>query len=670
MTKLSVWLVASLCVGVAAAQEVAEAQADAVADGEATAEAAVETAAERSAYEYETAVVRAVEGVRAMAAKNPNCWIATPEYPQKVASWETRKVRYREVTYKQPIYEYESYEALVPGASAGQLVKRTQQRVKGIKGYREAKHLVYDTNGPIEREQRYPIYEKGTAPLWRWGELGVNAMAVYALRAAGVPETDGLITPTSEGLAAFVRAFDMPDATWDLAWLTAAFAVLPGKTFEDLTARCASKLMDGQVASGECAGMWGPLSVNPAVVAAIYKVLVDLSDDKDKVDKAVKAEMQAALKGVKVSKKMSKAEEEQIRLEGVLLALQREGSRVTQLGLRLFLAMGSHHHDHLWGLVNVEASDSEQARMQGHPYLIHNQALVDMESTAVALFALRVAAQQKRLPPQTWRPTLEAAGRALAARAGVPPPRVAADVIRLAEKAVTGARLPDRRWHEANRQQAVTDYVWLKAVPQVKGRLPALDSPVSAVTTLRGFAAFNNASFFKAMTPLPVPYDIADFMKILDEALTWDAPVKGEPEARANAARLVATGMLAAPVPGVKRAPPAAGWLQVAQKVLAQQNKESGLWGHPTRRILWLSSGLWARKAVLPQLRGVQMAEYYPQAHLTPALTQPTVIAQRYAVPEWAVSTAGALLLLAEGLDEEWSCPTEGVVYEPPEAAP
>lgn len=147
--------------------------------------------------------------------------------------------------------------------------------------------------------------------------------------------------------------------------------------------------------------------------------------------------------------------------------------------------------------------------------------------------------------------------------------------------------------------------------------------------------------------------------------------MKGEAEARANAERLVALGMLSAIAPGAPRAQPADGWARAVQKVLQRQDPASGLWGHPVRSILWISTGLWARKTGMPELRSIQMAEYYPQAHVAPILTQPKYIAARYAIPEWTVSTAGALLFLAEGLEETWVCPTAGVVYEPPpETAP
>ena len=620
----------------------------------------------RLTYEYENAVVRATEGIRALASKNPYCWIAPPDYPKTVAYWDVRTVYMREATYKVPIYEYDTYEALVPGASAGQLVKATRSRIKGIKGYREVTRLVYDKKGPIPRERRFPVYEKGVAPLWRWGLLGVNAMTVYALRVAGVPENDGLIVPTAEGMATFVNAFDMPDGTWDLAWLTAAFSVLPQETYGELAERCASKLMDGQITSGEGAGLWGPVCVNRAVVSAVYKVMVDLSDDKAKVDRAVRAEMQAALKGVKVRKRMSKAESEQIRLEQVLMKIQREGERVTQRGLRMFLAMGTHVNDHWWGAVQVEAADGEKARVQGHPYLIHNQALVDMDSTAVALFALRVAAQQQRLPAQTWRPTLAAAGRTAAARAGMPRPQKAVDVVRLASKAIAGARLPDGRWHATIIQQSMDDFAWLKAVPKVTGRLPALDSLPNALSTLHGLAALNSASFFKKMTPIAAPYDNEIFMKILDEALTWTVPVKGEPAARANVERLVAAGMLCAFAPSTPRPEPSQGWTRAATNVLERQNEKTGLWGQDRRNVIWISSGMWARKVDLPALRSIKMADYYPQAHLAPALTQPRVITQRYALPAWTLSTAGALMFLSDGLSADWTCPTEGVMYEPP----
>jgi hypothetical protein len=316
--------------------------------------------------------------------------------------------------------------------------------------------------------------------------------------------------------------------------------------------------------------------------------------------------------------------------------------------------------------MTVESSDGNTARIQGLPYLIHNQVLTDMESTAIALFALRVASGQKRLPQKTWRPGLKEAGTS-AVRAGIPPARNASDVIRLAEKAVTGVRLPSRQWSESNRQQTVGDFAWMKSMPQVQGRLPDLDSPVSALTTLRGFVALNNIAFFRNWTLPPVPYEDGSFMKVVDEALAWTALAKSEPELRANTERFVLAGLLSATFPETKPEKPGAGWEIIALRVIEQQDGETGLWGHLKHRVRWISTGLWARKKALPQLKYNAMGEFYARAHLTPDLTQPKSTLSLYVVPEWTVSTAGALLLLSEGLGVEWTYPTDGVEYVTPE---
>ena len=653
MLQRSVGLGVCLCVAVAWGSE---------------AEEKPEKAESRPGHVYEMAVIRAVEGMRVMAARNPDCWFVSPKSARNVVGWETRTEirRYREQRQKVPIYAYETYEALVPGERTGQLVKDTRRRITGIIGYRVVNQRILDPGGPIERPHamRLPIYEPGSAPVWGWGELGANALAVYALRVVGVPGSDDLIRPTADGLAAGVNAFDMPDATWDLAWMTAAFATLPGQSFQDLTERCAAKLMDGQVATGECKGLWGPVCVDPALLASVCKVIFALSEEQVEVAAKVEAEMQAGQARGSGKRRLSRAEEEKNRIDHALVALHREGGRVSQVGLRLFEALG--------GSVTLAAPDGSRARVCGHPYLIHNQTVADMESTAVALFALRVAAQHNRLPQRTWRPTLDVAGRAAVARAGIPLARLATDVIRLAAQAVAGARQSDGRWHETNRHQSCGAFDWLKSVPPVKGRFSALASPVSAVTTLRGLAAFTSATALRNGTPSAVPYANPAFMKIHHEATAWIWPVRGEADARDFAQRLFTTGLLSGAVPGMPRQPPPDGWHQTARRVLETQSKTSGLWGHKTRQVVWSSTGIWARKAALPEIPADRMRAFYPLPHLEPSLTQPLeagrIRAHPHSISEWSVETAGALLLLSHGLGDDWICPTEGVAYEATES--
>ena len=72
---------------------------------------------------------------------------------------------------------------------------------------------------------------------------------------------------TAQRLADYLDAYGLPDRTWDLAWLTVAFANLP-QTVElnkTLTERMVRKLLLGQVTEGPGAGLWGPVAINPNV---------------------------------------------------------------------------------------------------------------------------------------------------------------------------------------------------------------------------------------------------------------------------------------------------------------------------------------------------------------------------------------------------------------------
>lgn len=617
-----------------------------------------------TSFPYETAITLAVEGICSVAAKDLDCWFLPPQGKRVVVDWRkvtrTHTTRYRMATVKVPVYEYETYEVMEPGPSVGQLVKRKKQRVKGIKGYTEVERKVQDKNGPITETKtvthRIPIYEKGDETVWHWGRIGANAMLLYALRTAGVPGDDGLLEPTAQGLADFVGSFEMPDGTWDLAWLTAAFAMMPGDNFAALTERCASKLMDGQITSGECAGMWGPISVNHGVVSVLLRAASQLSDHRAMATRAAQATPNA---NRKVQRQANRAEEDAARLEVALMDIQREANRASQCGLRMFEAMGS---------VTIKAFSGQVAHVVGHPYLFYNQTLVDMESTALSQFALRVAMENKRLPQKTWRPQLLVEGRSIAKPGDIPAPRSAPEVIRLGAQAVLRARQVNGSWGEVNRQQAISSFAWLESIPQVKGGLPQLGNTVSAVSSLRGLVAHNSVNFFQNMKPVPLPFENEVFANMVEEAAKPLAPLKNEVVLSRNCSRLETLALLfsSARLSGERtEGGLTPQWRKIADELLRIQNPKTSLWGSPTVPVTCFSSGIWARRSALSPIPPGKMFDHYPQAHLRAVLTHARPNFAGYQVPVWSINTAAALMIVAGGVSKGWVLEeTEGVKYE------
>ena len=621
------------------------------------------------------AVIKGVNYLRAQAATNEDGWLFPALDTRKLVGWATNDVHYKEVKVTIPGYKYEDYEVLVPGSTPAEPMRKVvRSRIVGLdpsKDHTET-NLVFDPNGPIIRHD-IPLYEKGGVACWAYGALGNNALAILALRRCGVRDDDPVVSQPANKLAWIVATFGVPDNLHDLAWLTAGFAVLSSDNFKELTERCAAKLLDAQITSGPATGLWGPVAVNPQMLSAFLRVMSRLGDEKKKLAANLALEQTKHTKG-KPTVKARQLEEEIQTMDARITALQDDASRITQLGLLMFDVFGAR----TFGAVTL-TYQGDSIRIESLPYLVHNQISADLDSTALAIFALRVASENGRLPAKTWRPEsskVQAVPGAPPAAPDFPPARTAREVIDLTAKAVTAARTPAGQWTELNVYQPVTDLAWLKSMPQVKPELfPKLPQPITLPSVCRGAAILANIQILQTgQAPGTVLETetcrslVADLIRgQLSLLVTNDVGSPYNVLPQLVAPRNSRGKMLRADF---------SAWNDLADWVVRQQVSTNGNWGrentHPGQFMVSIpSTSLRALRQVIPPIAyepaavtANTMIKNYDKPHLAPGYF--AWWDTDFGAPEADYFTTTALLFLADGLPEGWTPPLPPVTVPAP----
>jgi len=224
----------------------------------------------------------------------------------------------------------------------------------------------------------------------------MNAMAMLALYEAGVPESDDRLRTLTDQLGDMVDEFGLPDTTWDLAWLSAAFACVQNDRYEESVFQPAlNKLLDGQIKYGKARGMWGPICINMELLATAMRVeeglAVQLAAEKKK------------LKERPDSKSRQKAVDEMASLQAAVFDMYETISR--------------HGHRYNSAVAGLKFStplsiDGWQVTAGGLPFLIYEQSAADMECTALAVYAIhKVLEKQGALPKETVHPSNPVPGK-------------------------------------------------------------------------------------------------------------------------------------------------------------------------------------------------------------------------------------------------------------------
>jgi len=329
-------------------------------------------------YEYElnqkirTSLSRAASALIKRLEKSDEDLIIAPYRQRKVSEWKTVDVRYTKKKIDMPVYKKEPYQALAlvkngSATGAGSLQNVTKYRYVQ-KGTEKQERLFRDPNGSITIQEKRPVYGLGGPDFWPDKFLGQNALALCALLKSGKSTDQPAVGKLADKLNTYLEAYGLPDRTWDVAWLTAAFANLPGEQFDKNTKRLVGKLLNGQLTDGPGTGLWGPVCVNLPLVSKLVRAQQPYNDDLAKISERLKDQPKSkSWKAKKRAASIAKAKLQKALNELTVQCLSFEKSTET----REFDA-----GDYTGYLNNIE--------VHGMPYNVHSQATADLELTSLA----------------------------------------------------------------------------------------------------------------------------------------------------------------------------------------------------------------------------------------------------------------------------------------------
>ena len=325
---------------------------------------------------------------------------------------ELRRFRERRYTVRVPEYKFEYVEVTRPVGSGSErrMAKVKERRIVGISGYHDEERvqLIHDKEGPIERMWNVPFYDEESlleGIRMPHGLLGYNAMALHTFVMLGYDTQDPRIRRLKGALEMYILNFGVPDNTFDVAWLTAAFCRWPEKDEQLETIRLVliRKLLSGQVNDARIKGLWGPECLDDEVVVAhlkrLGKIYEELTVLKQELKIATDKERERDV--IKIEKKLSAAE----------TLLEEEEGRMKFVTWRAPEIMGDPAREirlqppHDGGPTSPDFTDTlypiRPSVPMIYPFL---ERTTDLESTMWALYALAEVEAAGYLPARLDRP--------------------------------------------------------------------------------------------------------------------------------------------------------------------------------------------------------------------------------------------------------------------------
>ena len=404
---------------------------------------------------------------------NETGYLVPPLILKKIKEYQEKipiELHYKKVTVpiKKPVYEkYETMGTFKEGQSVDatrKIQKLTKQRIIGWEDTgKTEERLVLDPNGPIVQQRfqyKNPVYENKIT--WPHNFLGLNAMALYAILKGGAADQNGPVKTAIRTLDSDLSLRGIPDTTFDLAWLVAAFSLVKDKEFYANRDRMISKLLDGQIVEAPGRGLWGPVSIRTDLLAAMIAQERNLADRWDKA--------KVKLKELPDNKSRIKSVQD---AEAAFKGFQTQYKSITQHGLRFEACTEP---------LVIGLSTEDTVILPGLPFYFYTQNLGDMENTALALFALREAAANNCLPKAVWRPLG-------ATQSPVLQPETPDIILARAANAIATREKPDGSWDQCNVHQTITAFAPLGFPPLAASEVFNLPSSVTSLSSLQGFNA-------------------------------------------------------------------------------------------------------------------------------------------------------------------------------------
>jgi hypothetical protein len=569
-------------------------------------------------------LAQGVAWMKQRAEADPDGWIVGPNRVRKVIGTTNVTYTYSKRMVWQPVYSYTNVVTFVQETAGAPLKKVMVPRAVKIIGSNSVEQLVGDRNGTIEIVQAQPIYDRSGNIFWASRSIGDAALAAYALRKAGVPATDPVYEKVLVNLQSHIRDYGLPDQTWNLAWLTAVFAGVPGEKAANITQRLASRLLDGQITDGSARGMWGTISINHSLVAVLLRDYLEMMADFQRKELRLKQ---------KPTKQVQAAVDElREYMDGFKTMTESE---VCQRGFKFGGVESS------W---NYDPQGDPLVMLAGADHQFFNQTVADMESTWVALFALSVAADHGRLPSQSLRPKVDRKPGA----PSFPLPERSEAVLARAVNALKAQQSTNGCWSECNQHQPVTKFDTFKnmlPVPSDPRSFVPLKSPVTALSAVQGITSFDYigkmVGMKRLMNSLKAPYlaGLTGAQKEIDARLkaVWPVPTVVPRFGKDDYDLYLA---MAKPMAGIEEAGAEKPDTEKMVRALVMAANPTGTWGKGLN--IWtVPSSARARYAALKDVK-VEMN----QAHIFPAHAMWADISPL----QWdfeGVSTAIAVLYLA-----------------------
>lgn len=405
-------------------------------------------------------------------------WVLPPQRTRRVVDRRQVEVRYREVEVEVPVYARETREVVVQrradssGAVAG-LERRTIE-VRGEQiGTRRETRLVRDPDGPIVRRENRNIMGPGGPDVWRTGQFGQNAKIAVALLRSQHPEAETAVAPMLDFFQQLITQNGMPDLTVDLAWISILFAESGNTVYQDQVPALLARLLAGQIREGPALGLWGPVATNPEILAGIYRRFWEASQQVQSLVERFGEEPTSPANRRQLSEATLAVEQARAALD------QATWTHRTPDG----------HRGH-FGLTDPITFEEIQVRRA--PEYLFNQISADLESTMLALYAIRIGRDRGLLPAQLPElPPLPGPRRGITGPArSLPGPR---QMLMDAAQAVARAGSPAGAFSEMNLHQPVRgfdDMAFFEGVPlPANVRFPELPSPVTLTATAQAYAA-------------------------------------------------------------------------------------------------------------------------------------------------------------------------------------
>jgi len=309
----------------------------------------------------------------------------------KIIGRETEEfeVRYKQVKVTVPVFKnhYKTQEVIVPVKEGSLTVMKKVTRKVLVRreqaGERVVERLRADPEGDIVKTRTRVKLTRGPGgpdiETMNWA--GRNAMALYALLEAGVtPEQEPALQDMAASLDSHLFLHGLGDDTFDLAWLTAALSRYPGGAYHHTVEKLTERLIAGQCQADEGRGLWGPVCVNPQQLKAVILEFERVQAASEKL----KSQGKLAKKGEEPGKLQVELQMAQEHVAWVFSLVSRNGPWFS-LATRRWTIQG-------------DGEELHGRMVSGWPYNAYQSTMADLQSTALALFALRVAHQHNALP--------------------------------------------------------------------------------------------------------------------------------------------------------------------------------------------------------------------------------------------------------------------------------